>query len=376
LAAKVTSLTPLNLSYRISSPELGLADLRATTGRKKPENLKNLTSEGSVSVKDGALTYRGNVSSPGGTIADGDYTDLKSSASFVNRVATIESLSVAAFGGSLTAKGNYDMRENIPRFAATTTVKAMDLTQIFRSMLPSAPQNIRGLINMDLDLTGAGKEWNAIQKALKGQGKAEVTNGALLDINLAESVLSGATGISGAVNFVPAEVKNKYPAIFSSKNTEFKQLRGSAIIADGKARTDDLVVSAAEFETQGKGWFAFDHTVDFRALLLLSRQLSQDMISRTKETKSLANDQGMLEIPFLLSGKLPGAKPKPDVGYIARAMGKRAAERGLEGLFQKKSPKGGSERSPAQEQPPESQEKKKESPKDEILRGLQKQFGK
>ena len=68
-------------------------------------------------------------------------------------MATIESLSLGAFGGSLKAKGSYDMRETTPRFAATTTVKAMDLTQIFRSMLPSAPQNIRGLINMDLDIT-------------------------------------------------------------------------------------------------------------------------------------------------------------------------------------------------------------------------------
>jgi uncharacterized protein involved in outer membrane biogenesis len=251
----------------------------------------------------------------------------------------------------------------------------MDLTQIFRSMLPSAPQNIRGLLNMDLDITGAGKEWNAIQKALKGQGKAEVTNGALHDINLAESVLSGATGVAGAVNLVPADVKNKYPAVFNSKDTEFKQLKGSAIIGDGKAQTNDLVISTADFETQGKGWFAFDQTVDFRALLLLSEQLSQDIISRSKETQNLANNQGRLEIPFILSGKLPGAKPKPDVGYVARAVGKGAVERGLEGLLQKKSPKEGS--APSQEkQPSDSKEKKKESPKDDILRGLQKSFGK
>jgi hypothetical protein len=109
----------------------------------------------------------------------------------------------------------------------------------------------------------------------------------------------------------------------------------------------------------------------------LSQQLFQDIISRAKETKNLANDQGRLEIPFNLSGKLPGAKPKPDVRYIVRAMGKGAVERGLEGLLQKKSPKGGSEKSsPQEQQPSESQEKKKESPKNEILRELQKRFGK
>ncbi|TMA05562.1 MAG: hypothetical protein E6J89_18865 [Deltaproteobacteria bacterium] len=126
----------------------------------------------------------------------------------------------------------------------------------------------------------------------------------------------------------------------------------------------------------GKGWFAFDNTVDFRALLLLSQQLSQDIIGRAKETKNLANDQGRLEIPFTLSGKLPGAKPKPDIGYIARAMQKGAIEQGLDRLLRKKSPKGGSETSPSQEQQPSgSQEKKKTSPKDEIIRGLKGLFG-
>ena len=57
LAAKVASFAPLNLTYRVSSPELALADLRASAAeRKKPEILKNLTSEGSVLVKDGALS--------------------------------------------------------------------------------------------------------------------------------------------------------------------------------------------------------------------------------------------------------------------------------------------------------------------------------
>jgi len=185
------------------------------------------------------------------------------------------------------------------------------------------------------------------------------------------------TGVPGAANLVPADVKNKYPAIFASKDTEFKQLKGSAIIGDGKARTDDLVVSAAEFETQGKGWFAFDHTVDFRAMLLLSEKLTQDITNRANQAKGLADKQGRLEIPFNLSGKLPGAKPKPDIGYIAQAMTKGAVERGLERFLQKKSPKERSETSPTQEQQPsESQEKKKQNPKDEILRGLQKSFGK
>ena len=377
LAVKATSLAPLNLSYRLSAPEVRLADLRAApTAAQRPELLKDLKSEGSVMMRDGALGYRGNLSSPGGTIADGDYQDLQGSLSFAGQVARVESLSLKAFGGALKAEGRYDMRETAPRFAAAAIVQGMDLTQMFRSLAASAPQNIRGLLNLDLDITGSGKEWHTVQRALQGQGRAEVVNGALLGVNLADGVLSGAAGIPGIVSFIPADVRNKYPAVFASKDTEFKQLKGSATIGDGKARTDDLVISTAEFETHGKGWFGFDRTVDFRALLLLSQQLSQDIIGRVKEMKNLANDQGRMEIPFNLSGRLPGAKPRPDLGHIARAMQKGALERGLDRLFRKKSPKGTQETPPAQgQQLPGSQEKKKRSPAEEILRGLEGLFG-
>ena len=376
LAAKVGSFAPLNLSYRVSSPELNLADLKApASGRKKTEVLKDLKGEGTVLVKDGTLTSRGNFSSTSGTIADGDYKDLQTNASLVDRVATIENLSLGAFGGSLKAKGRYDMRESTPRFDTTANVKAMDLTQIFRAFVPTAPQNIRGLIDMDLDVTGSGSKWNVIQKTLKGQGKAEVVNGALIDMNLAESVISN---VPGGVKKIPADIRNKYPAIFSAKDTEFKQMKGSATIADGKARTDDLVVSAAEFESQGKGWYAFNRTVDFKAVLFFSQQLSEDIIKRAKEAKNFADDQGRIEMPFTVSGKLPGAKPKPDMNYIARVMQKGFFERGLGNFSRKKSPKGDSEASSADEQTSSDSKpkKKKKDMKEEILRGLQQFFGK
>ena len=376
LAARVPNFNPLNITYRLATPELSLADLRRTgAARQKPEVLKNVTSTGTVSVQSGTLKYNGNLSSPSGTIADADYTNLQSTVSFADRVATIESLSLGAFGGLLKAKGRYDIRESTPRFSADATVRSMDLTQISRSLQPSKPQNIRGLLDMDIDVTGVGKEWEAIQKSLKGTGKAEVVNGALLDVNLADGVFSGA-GVPGVINLIPSDMKKKYPDVFSSKDTEFKQMRGTATISDGRAYTDDLVVSAAEFESQGKGWFAFDRTVDFRGLFLASQPFSADIVRRAKEAKGLANDQGQIEIPFALTGKIPGAKPRPDMAYIARGLQKGFAEQGLEGLFRRRSPKRDSGPSSSREgTASDPAEKKKGTAEDQILRGLKKFFG-
>jgi hypothetical protein len=367
LAAKVRSFSPLELTYRLSAPTLQLADFRAEAAPPdKPAVVQNLNSDGTLSVQNGSVNVRGNFDSSAGTLGGGDYTNLRSAVSFAGRVATIESLSLGAFGGSLKGKGRYDMRENPPRFSAITTIDAMDLTQIFRALLPSAPQNLRGRIHMDLDLTGAGQEWSTIEKSLRGQGKAEVVDGELLDVNLAESVLGDASGL------IPGDIRRKYPEIFSAKDTAFKEMKGSATIRDGKAYTDDLVVSAAEFESHGKGWFAFDRTVDMRGVLFLSSRLSQDIIARARPAQGLANEQGQITVPFTMAGKLPRAKPRPDAGYIARGLQQGALEQGLDRLFRRRSPRRGTETAPYRD---ESGETKKRDPAEQILRGLEKFFG-
>jgi uncharacterized protein involved in outer membrane biogenesis len=375
VAAKVASFSPANVSYRLSSPELNLADVKgAAKDRKKSEVLKELKGEGSLLVKDGAVTSHGNFSSAGGTIADGDYKNLKTAIAFVDRVATIESLSVDAFNGSLKAKGRYDMRQTTPQFAATANIQGMDITQIKNAFFPTAPQNMRGAVDMDADVTGSGKEWDAIKQSLKGQAKAEVKNGALLDVNLAESVMGK---MPGGVEIVPSDIRKKYPAIFSAKDTEFKQMKGSAVIADGRARTDDLIVSAAEFETRGKGWFAFDRTVDFKGVLTFSQPLSQDIIGKAKEAKALANNQGQIEMPFTLSGKMPGAKPKPDMNYVAKAMQKGFLEGAFGNLGGKRSKKSSDETaSDGGAASDTGGKKKKNTTKDDVIKGLQGLFGK
>jgi len=375
LSAKAASFAPLNLSYRVSSPELNLADIKGPAkDRKKPEVVKGFKGEGTLLVKNGAITSRGTYSASGGTIADGDFKNLQASVAFADRVATIESFSTDAFSGNVKAKGRYDMREATPRFTATGNIKAVDVAALSNAISPSAPKNLRGFLDMDLDVTGAGKDWDAIQNALKGQAKMEVKNGALLDVNLAESVFSN---VPGGLNIVPNDIRKKYPVVFSAKDTEFKQMKGTAVIADGRARTDDLIVSAAEFETLGKGWVAFDRKVDFHALLTFSQPLSQDIVNKAKQAKGFLNDQGQLEMPFTLSGKLPGAKPKPDMNYVGRAMQKSFLGQTLDNLGGKKSKKSSDAAGTDESAPTDDggKKKKKNNTKDEIIRGLQNLFG-
>ena len=136
-----------------------------------------------------------------------------------------------------------------------------------------------------------------------------------------------------------------------------------------------LGLPVARVKNPHRAWQAFLNAVASGILVFLF----WDILSKAKEAKGFANDQGQIEMPFTLSGKLPGARPKPDMNYVARAMQKGFMERGF-GNFGggKKSRKEGAESSTAENETPSGtpEKKKKRSTQDQIRRGLEQLFGK
>ncbi|MEE8503297.1 MAG: AsmA family protein [candidate division NC10 bacterium] len=316
LTAQVERFTPLAVTYRLSAPELWVADLvGGAQAKKKREVLREVKSNGRVSTTKGALSYWGQVSSARGRIADVDYTNLKASISMADQVVTIKDLRLRAYKGSLQGQGRYDLRKTPPRFTFTSQVRRMDLSAFFRSA--SAAKHIRGGLNLDMTLSARGKRWEDIKRALSGQGKAEVLDGALLDVNIAEGALAGLTGVPGFSLFISPKTRKKYPAIFATQNTEFGQLKGSMNIRNGKIYLEDLLVAAADWAFRGKGWLTFDQRLALQARLVLSQQLSTDLIQDVKALKYLADRAGRVVLPFALTGTLPRVKPVPDLAYVA-----------------------------------------------------------
>src|SRR6266478_5742995 len=162
------------------------------------------------------------------------------------------------------------------------------------------------------DVCSSDLNWEAIKPTLRGQGDAEVLQGALLNFNIAESALNGITGMPGLTNIISPSLRTKYPETFTAKDTEFKELKANFDLADGRMNVKNLRMSAAEFVVQGNGWADFDRKVDFRATLSFSQRLSADLSQSAREVKYLLNNQGQLEVPFALTGKMPNVKPKPD----------------------------------------------------------------
>ena len=339
--AEVASFRPVAATFSLKSPQLSAASLAfASPTAKKAELLRTVDIHGQFRVPEkGTPEFQGTLRSADGSLRDFDYRDLAADLNLRDQVATLTKLDLRAFDGSYTGGGRYDMREaDNPKFDFRSTIRAMDLKSLLASQSPGSEKRIEGKLDADLELTGAGKQWEAIKPRLRGNGRIDVKDGVIKDVNIADQVLQSVTGIGGLSNLISPRVRAKHPALFATGDTKFDKLGGSVVVADGVARSDDLTIVARDYAMLGKGTYSLDNQLDFTATLIASKELSDDVIADVHEVKYLANEQGKVEIPFRLTGALPHVKPKPDGEFIARALSRAVVGKGLEKIFGKDKP--------------------------------------
>ena len=114
----------------------------------------------------------------------------------------------------------------------------------------------------------------------------------------------------GMTKMINPQLRKKYPATFEAKDTEFKEMRGTFDVADGRININSLRIAAADYAVDGKGWADFDRKIDFKSVLQLSQQMSADIVQSARELKYLLNGQNQVEIPFTVGGRLPKCSPQ------------------------------------------------------------------
>jgi AsmA protein len=371
LAAAIEKFAPLTLSYKMSTPELWPADYSAALPEeRKSDVIRNLQSAGQFSMSANGMFYDGKLSSSEGTLYNVSYKALDAALSLADKVANIKSLRVNALSGALQIDGQYSFKEAVPQFSLASKVQNIDVKELYTVLDAKAERDIRGRMNADMKLAGSGKTWEAIKPTLHGQGDAEVVQGALLNFNIADNVFTGITGIPGLTNAISPSLKAKYPETFTAKDTEFKELKANFDLADGRMNVKNLRMAAADFVVQGNGWADFDRKVDFRATLNFSQRLSADLAQSAREIKYLLNNQGQLEVPFALTGRMPNVKPKPDTRYLGQLVQRGFLRKGTEEL-QNRFLGGGKDSAAQTEEPTDGKKKKKSSTEDMIRRGLE-----
>jgi uncharacterized protein involved in outer membrane biogenesis len=373
-AATLEKFSPLILSYTASTPEIRPAEFESSvTEERKGDVFRNLSSTGHLTLAGGNLMFEGNLASSQGSLRKIAFQRLETSLAVADKIVRLRSLRVNALGGSVAGTGDYAFGESTPRFSMDAKIQGVDINEFYRSLNPKTQRDLQGRLNASAKLAGSGKAWDEIKPTLRGQGDAQIADGALLNINLADAALS-ATGIPGLGNLITPEMRKKYPETFEAKDTKFKEMKAHFDVADGRINVKDLRVIAADYSMQGDGWANFERKVNFHTQLILSPPLSADLTKSVREARLLFNRESEFTMPFTVSGTLPKVKAKPDSSYLAKMFQRGTArqlteelERKFFGTKESPEPKDGD----ASNQEPAQKRKKKQSTEDLIRKGLE-----
>ncbi len=323
--AALESFTPFTLNYRLASPSLRLVDLRL-----QPRDGVLEGARGSGRLKwDASLSFEGSLTSENGKLLGLDFTGLTAGFDVTEERLAVGSFRLKTLGGSLDANGGTELQGASPRFEVAARMRDIDIRQ-YLAGAAGIPE-VAGTLNADVAATGRGRTWDAVKSTLAGKGTAAVVEGRLLDVNLAEQALQGMTGISGLTALFSRGLKDKYPNIFRKGTTTFEQLDTEVRAAGGRVVVERVALRATDYDIAGKGWIKLDGVTDLEGVLILSEDLSADLLPGSRLT-SITNDKDQIEVPFNIRGTLPDVSLRPRLRLIENLLEKTVG-RGVKGVL-------------------------------------------
>lgn len=254
---------------------------------------------------------------------------VEASGTFVlaERLLTIERASGDLFGGSAEGSARVELRHHArPRFTVDATARHVALQPLLSAFGARLAPHIDGVLDTTLSLSGGGGQAR-LRRSLAGTVRADVRDGVLHDVNLVERIFGSLTGVEGVATLAPASLRASHPELFGAADTRFEELHATARLADGQARTDDLVLRTPAYTVSGSGVVALDGGLDLTGRFVAGKALTADVVGSIKDARWAANDEHLLEIPFRLTGHLPDVRIKPDPAFVARVVGRALADR-------------------------------------------------
>jgi hypothetical protein len=248
-------------------------------------------------------------------------------------VTVLESLSLTLLGGTVTGSGHVEHVRSPAAIHVQAGCRGLDMTQLLSLRAGDMASRFAGTLDADWTIDARAGDEAAVRRSLAGSGRVAIHDGVLRDVNVADAVLSGVTGV-GVTSLVPARIRDRHPRLFASDDTQFEKLTTDVRIAGERILVDSLVVAAPDYEVRGHGDVGFDRRVELTATLAASLALTSDIVGAVRLAKYLIpGDDGRITIPFRLLGTLPDVRPRADQDFLARALRRALAAEGLDGLL-------------------------------------------
>jgi len=213
-----------------------------------------------------------------------------------NGVFHLEPLSLSLYEGSLSAKGLFNVKKDVPESRLTLNLKGINASPLLKDI--AEKDILEGKLNVEMNLWMKGDDAGRIKKSLNGRGDFVVENGAIKGIDLV-SMVRNTDGAYGLVSLGDEKAK-----------TEFSNLQVPFSIKNGVLYTDNTRMESTLLRAQSTGKAdLINETLDFR--------IEPTFVTTKKEDVEKMKHSEVM-VPVLVSGNLSDPKFRPDLRGMAK----------------------------------------------------------
>jgi uncharacterized protein involved in outer membrane biogenesis len=172
------------------------------------------------------------------------------------------------------------------------------------------PGTITGRLSGRVDLTGSGADFSKIVGRTRGTARVDIKDGIVKNLGLVRTVIIATSMRSDAQPVAAGQ---------SSNDEHFSQLGATLAIANGSARTNDLLFESPDVTLKAAGSVQLDGSaIDLKGNIQLSEALSQQA---GRDLYRYTQEQGRVTLPATVAGSAQSPAVRIDVGAAAtRAM--------------------------------------------------------
>jgi uncharacterized protein involved in outer membrane biogenesis len=317
-----------DVAFAFNIDKLDIAELQQAIGSGSGKG------SGSGGAAPRGLNAKGTIDV--GTILVSGVTlnNVHSDVALSNSVLALAPLTAEIFGGKETGSITVDMRAQPAKVVLNTKLAGVDAQKLLAATT-SMKQTLYGLLAAGVNANLSLAPGDEMAKSLNGDLNLQLTNGRLAGVN----ILNQLAGVAKFLGY------RQNPQAY----TDIVQLAGDLKVVNGLASTDNLRLQIDGGTLTGGGTMNLvTQALNLRITGVLDRAMSQK-VGGTQIggflTTALANTNGELVIPALVTGTFAQPRFMPDAGRVAEmklknllptSSGAGAAAAGLSGVL--KSP--------------------------------------
>jgi AsmA protein len=229
------------------------------------------------------------------------------------------------YNGEIRNDITFDVRKQTPQFSLVNDVVNVQAGPLLHDM--TGDEKLLGTATSHASLTGSGIKAEAIKQSLNGKASFSFTDGAVKGVNIAALIRNARAKLKG----------QSAPAEAGLNQTDFAELRGTAVVTNGLIRNNDLSMSSPLLRISGKGEVSLPReTIDYTLTTKIVGTLEGQGGAALGELKGVS-------IPVHVAGTFSKPSYTPDLGAALSDVAREKVQEKVEEQQQKIQEKLGDE---------------------------------